>query len=367
MADTIATGASDDLPMVNPPAFYAPLLWPFLYVYEGIRSPDKLRVAKPISMSHMGFYDNILSFVASLRSFLMAYAVVNWLHDEENPYPAWGKGETLHLNWIVPILIRNVLACWGICGFWDWFLYLSPWQKKLAKFKMNPAYPSITQLRHDALHSTIASVCGTAIEVWLCHGWSNGYFEIRHKSMSESPLLYAAMAILVTHLRIPHFYFVHRVMHPWRIEGVPDVGKFLYRKVHSLHHKSYNPTAFSGTSMHVVEATLYYSAGMLPVLFAGLHPVVALAWIIDCAVGAWLGHDGFQWPGSGDYFHHLHHKHFDCNYGASHVPMDQFFGTFAAGKEDIRNIWRSSTQSANVGEEGNATGTHSASKSDHVE
>ena len=79
-----------------------------------------------------------------------------------------------------------------------------------------------------------------------------------------------------------------------QIDGVPDVGKFLYRKVHFLHHKSYNPTAFSGTSMHVVEATLYYSAGMVPVLVAGLHPVVALAWIIDCAVGAWLGHDGFQ-------------------------------------------------------------------------
>ena len=45
-------------------------------------------------------------------------------------------GETLHLSWIVPILIRNVLACLAICGFWDWFLYLSPWQKKLAKFKV---------------------------------------------------------------------------------------------------------------------------------------------------------------------------------------------------------------------------------------
>ena len=46
--------------------------------------------------------------------------------------------------------------------------------------------------------------------------------------------------------------------------------------------------------MHVVEATLYYSAGLVPVLMGGLHPVVALAWIIDCGVGAWLGHDGFQ-------------------------------------------------------------------------
>ena len=92
MAEAAAAGASGDLPMVNPPALYAPLLWPFLYVYEGIRSPDKLRVAKPISTSHLGLVENVLSFVASLRSFLMAYAVIYWLHDEESPYPAWGRG-----------------------------------------------------------------------------------------------------------------------------------------------------------------------------------------------------------------------------------------------------------------------------------
>lgn len=78
-----------------------------------------------------------------------------------------------------------------------------------------------------------------------------------------------------------------------QIAGLPDVGKFAYRHVHSLHHKSYNPTAFSGTSMHPVEATLYYSAGVLPALF-GFHPVLALGCIADCAFGAWLGHDGFQ-------------------------------------------------------------------------
>ena len=50
---------------------------------------------------------------------------------------------------------------------------------------------------------------------------------------------------------------------------------------------------FSGTSMHPVEATLYYSVGVLPALF-GFHPVLALGCIADCAFGAWLGHDGFQ-------------------------------------------------------------------------
>ena len=49
-------------------------------------------------------------------------------------------GATLKIDWILPMLIRNVLACWVICGFWDWFLYLSPWQKKLHKFKVPISY-----------------------------------------------------------------------------------------------------------------------------------------------------------------------------------------------------------------------------------
>ena len=82
----------ETLPTVNPPAFYTPLLWPFLYVYEGVRLPEKIKVPNLISKSHLDLFDTVFSFVASIRSFLMAYAVVYWLHDESNPYPAWGKG-----------------------------------------------------------------------------------------------------------------------------------------------------------------------------------------------------------------------------------------------------------------------------------
>ena len=82
----------ENVPLSSKPSFYTPLFWPFAYVFEGIRLPDKLRVPKPISLSHLGVFDTILSFSASLRSFLMAYAVVYWLHDENNPYPAWGQG-----------------------------------------------------------------------------------------------------------------------------------------------------------------------------------------------------------------------------------------------------------------------------------
>ena len=40
----------------------------------------------------------------------------------------------------------------------------------------------------------------------------------------------------------------------------------------------------------------------------------------------------------------LHHKHFDCNYGAMHVPLDWLLGTYAGSKEEVMMIemlWRS--------------------------
>jgi sterol desaturase/sphingolipid hydroxylase (fatty acid hydroxylase superfamily) len=51
-----------------------------------------------------------------------------------------------------------------------------------------------------------------------------------------------------------------------------------------------------------------------------------------------------QWPGSGDYFHLLHHAHFDCNYGSPHVPLDWLFGTFAGSKAEVgESTWLHST------------------------
>ena len=35
----------------------------------------------------------------------------------------------------------------------------------------------------------------------------------------------------------------------------------------------------------------------------------------------------------------LHHKHFDCNYGAMHVPLDYLFGTYAGSKQEVGLGW----------------------------
>ena len=63
--------------------------------------------------------------------------------------------------------------------------------------------------------------------------------------------------------------------------------------------------------------------------------------------------------GSGDYFHQLHHAHFDCNYGAMHFPMDKWLGTYAGSKEDVRKIWGKKPH----GKKANKTPVHASSGS----
>lgn len=48
---------------------------------------------------------------------------------------------------------------------------------------------------------------------------------------------------------------------------------------------------------------------------------------------AQIGHDGYDSPGSGSYFHYLHHAYFECNYGTENLPFDWLFGTFEDGSK----------------------------------
>ena len=303
-----------------------------------------------------------------MRSSLIALFIVYVLYSGDS-YPAFGQASTFSLSWMLPIVIRNILGTWFICGFWDFWLYFGPLKEKFLKFKIVQKYPSMSQMRHDVFFTTLSSVCASLIEILICYLYASGKFPIARCLADNFQIsAHIILALTITHWRVPHFWLIHRVMHPWKTDFVPDVGKFLYRNVHSLHHKSYNTTAFSGTNMHPIESTLYYSAALLcfplGVLFGvPLHPCIGLGCLIDLAMGAWIGHDGFLFPGGGDYFHSLHHQHFDCNYDAVHVPIDKMLGTFVGSKEDLALVWRKKP----AGRQANETYVQSDSPSNKVE
>ena len=76
------------------------------------------------------------------------------------------------------------------------------------------------------------------------------------------------------------YYIVHRLLHPWYTKRIPDVGKLLYKHVHSFHHKSYLPTPWNGLSLHPVEGFLNLAPTYVYLLLLAplipFHPVVFL-------------------------------------------------------------------------------------------
>ena len=104
------------------------------------------------------------------------------------------------MDWVAHIFLRNVVATLVICGFWDWFLYFSPLAAKLHKYKINPVYPSMKQIKHDAGVTVSASCFAATIEVILCHCWATGRLSLV-SSLSEAPVTNLVMALLLTHYR----------------------------------------------------------------------------------------------------------------------------------------------------------------------
>ncbi len=75
------------------------------------------------------------------------------------------------------------------------------------------------------------------------------------------------------------------------------------------------------------------------------HPVVHLSLLFFSLLSPILTHSGFEriWLGnidkdrasflSGDYYHQLHHRYFECNYGSLEIPWDKWFGSFHDGTD----------------------------------
>lgn len=257
---------------------------------------------------------------------------------------------TLRAGWVGRVLAFH-LACEVVfVGFWHWLTYCSTFAKRLLPFKYNPknqyeptAYEaggarvgmtssSTGHLQREVFYTTLGWLQSGLWQVAMMRAWASG-------ALPVAPVFADRLALnllglhCVTYWREVHFYFAHRGMHPWwnmrngLLDG--DVGAFLYRHAHSLHHKSTNPGPWSGLSMHPIEHFLYYScAWLLPLVFT-VHPMHFLYAKYHADISPIGGHDGIDEPSCKGDFHWLHHHKFECNYGVPFpINFDRIFGTW---------------------------------------
>ena len=250
--------------------------------------------------------------------------------------PALASMQTFEVWWIALILGRNLGLTILVYGAWHLYFYIVKGQGTDFKYSTRPqatsnkAFTFNNQVR-DNMFWTLASgvTIWTAYEVVTLWAYANGllpFVELRN-----NPVWFVVLLLLIPAIREFHFYLIHRLLH-W---------KPLYELAHKLHHRNVNPGPWSGMSMHPVEHVLYLS-GVLVHWVIPSHPIHALFHLQHAGLSPPQGHSGFEriavagdkGVSMGTYGHYLHHKYFECNYGADGLPLlDIVFGTFHDGSD----------------------------------
>lgn len=246
--------------------------------------------------------------------------------------PPLEQMKTFQWSWILIIFIRNMALVWLVYG--GWHLYLYTFKARGNKSKYSPRWQSTkgsTFLWNDQVYDNVFWTCASGVPIWTAYEvitfWLYANGAIPYLDFKEHPVYFVLLYLLIPFWREFHFYLVHRLIH-W---------KPLYDKVHYLHHYNINPGPWSGLAMHPVEHLLYFSVVLIHYVVPS-HPIHFLFNSQHTALTPAPGHSGFEGKifnvmPFGSYFHYLHHRLFDCNYGESTIPMDKWFGVFEDGSQ----------------------------------
>ena len=254
--------------------------------------------------------------------------------------PALSSMASFELWWVSLLLVRNLVLILAVFGGLHLYFYVFKGQGDTLRFNTKPfatndrRFKFRNQVKDNMFYALVSAVpIITAYEAITYWAFANGY--LGFFDLSASPVAFWAWFILLLVIapvvHAVHFYLGHRLLH------MP----FLYKKVHSLHHNNVEVGPWSGLAMHPVEHAIYLSTLVVQWLLA-LHPVNALFQLQLAAFYPALGHCGFEKlrvgknleVDGGTYFHYLHHKYFECNYGGSLAPLDKWFGTFHDGTDE---------------------------------
>ena len=240
----------------------------------------------------------------------------------------------LRVEWIVPMYARNLLMLVVTAGSLHLILY---WRRvQGTRFKYNSRWPNTNSKAFkfgdqvkDNMFWTLASggTIWTLYEVMMLWAYSNGWAPFT--TFGDNPVWFVALTFMLPFWQDLHFYLVHRISH-W---------KPIYDCSHYVHHRNTNVGPWSGLSMHPIEHLLYFTRWII-LFVVPSHPIHMFYLMQRPAINPALGHTGFdrivlkeenEGLSVDSYFHYLHHRFFECNYGTATVPFDRWFGTLHDG------------------------------------
>lgn len=297
--------------------------------------PNPITIVKTLSSYWLNLSGRVIILVLSIAS---------WYFFQ----PSMEQAKDFELGWMAHIYFRNLALLVVLATALHLYFHTFRMQGMELRFdaremvKDHAAFTFRNQL-YDNVFWSLASglTIWTAYEILFMWAYANGY--IASLTWDESPVWFVAMFVLIPIWYSFYFYWVHRAEH-W-----PP----LYRLAHALHHRNINVGPWSGLSMHPVEHLLYIGSPIIHLVVPShpLHVIFHLQFTVLISVITHTGYDGLLVRGKrvmevGYFFHQLHHRYFDCNYGTDEMPWDKWFHTFHDGTPEATEAMRQRRRAA---------------------
>ncbi|MET3524660.1 sterol desaturase family protein [Mesorhizobium abyssinicae] len=268
------------------------------------------------------------------RWIVIGVSVLTWFYLS----PSLQVAREFKFDWIATLYLRNLLILTILAGGMHLYLYTFKMQGNRFRYdarpfhKKNALFTFGNQFADNVFWSIASGVTvWTAYEVIGLWAFANGYMPML--SFESNRLGFILWFLLLPFYGVINFYWIHRALH-W--------GP-LYNLAHSLHHRNVNVGPWSGMSMHPIEHIMYLSSVLIHFVIAShpLHFIYHLQSKVLLAVSSHAGYESLALGENsnaglkvGDFFHQLHHRYFECNYGEPEVPCDRWFGTLHDGSEE---------------------------------
>jgi len=265
------------------------------------------------------------------RAFMLIVAWGIW----EFAAPDLTRAESFAVGWMAQIWIRNIVLVAVVAGALHWWLWMRMAQQDLRYDTRPMGKNKRLFLFDDQVKDNLTLTLGSAMLIgtlWESVGWWAYANDIAPMiTWGENPIWFIALFLLVPVWSIAYFSVTH-----WLLHRGPA-----YTHVHSWHHKNVNVGPWSGLAMHPLEHVVLY-ADVLLFLVLPAHPVHFLFAMMHHSLGAPMshtGHDALRLPGGfrfelGDFFHQLHHRFIECNYGGPESPLDTAINAWHDGTEE---------------------------------
>ncbi|MEO0367872.1 MAG: sterol desaturase family protein [Pseudomonadota bacterium] len=250
--------------------------------------------------------------------------------------PSLERAAEFRFDWMFEIWLRNMVLITAIVTpLHLWLHTFNKQEKDLRYDKADLGEKDKRFLFGDQLYDNVFLTLTSGVLFWtlwesfMLWAYANGVATLI--TFESNPIWFIALLLFIPYWAIFFFDLQHRIMH----------SEFLYKHVHSWHHKNGSTGPWSGLAMHPVEHFVLMMDNILYLIVAS-HPIHVIYNLMFHGIGAPTSHVGFESLkigkhfriNMGDFYHQIHHRFFDINFGAERSPLDKWQDTFHDGTNE---------------------------------